>query len=166
MPNPLLILGAIGLGGLAVYALSKPKPPQAGFGAQGSIQGNVPLMNLPNPMIPKPATGVPSPAITISDGNGGKIVVPADIPVSVNAEAYMVNTVTDPLLLRSGPVIQGQAVGQGNVIGAIPKGGIVTRLPGTQDSNGFRNVRTLEGATGWAYAAYLQSVANAVGLGA
>lgn len=166
MPLPILPI-VIGLGAVAAYLITRKPDATAVHPPYATGLPPKPL-NLPSPYGgPGDTPPAATPQTLVSDGKGGLISISnvLPMPVSMNTEMYQVNTQTDPLLLRSDPAINGHAVGQGNVVAAVPKGGFVVRVPGTQDQGnspdvpgGFRNVRTLSNQNGWMAVEFLVRV--------
>lgn len=114
--------------------------------------------------IPSPAGGAGtanSPTMTIP-GTGG-IPINIELPTGISSDVYQVMNAPNMLLVRSAPVIDGHAPGQGNVVGALPNGTIVKKVPGTEigknktgdNPGGFMNIQTLDGTVGWAAVDFL-----------
>jgi hypothetical protein len=150
------VLAVTGLGGLAYFALRKPQPKALPYrpGTGGTAvefpdaSGNY---NVPSSSIP---VSLPSPS--------GPIAI--ELPVGISSDVYQVVNAPNQLLLRSSPNIDGHAPGQGNVIGSLPNGTIVKKVPGTEigknktgdNPGGFMNIQDLRGQIGWAAVDYLQ----------
>ena len=170
---PAILLGAIAIGAIAVYALTKkPATPPGGFG--GTFQGQLPPIPVPVPQSGGGGTNLqwlpphisvtpgafPANTVVVSDGQGQQIQIPLDIPSSlVNGDNWRVNTPSG-IFLRSAPSQAGGKVGEGNVIDAIPNGEVVKAVANYQDQNGFKRIQRTNGSVGWGYTQYLQKVSG------
>lgn len=158
------VLAITGLGGLAYFAFRKPSQPASRPGQGGTA------FELPDQYgqyhIPAPASGGGASAgipVSLPSPNGP---IAIELPVGISSDVYQVVNAPNMLLLRSAAIIDGHAPGQGNVIGALPNGTIVKKVPGTEagknksadNPGGFMNIQTLDMKVGWAAVDFLQKV--------